>query len=175
MGKTTRNKGGRPVEIGAAVLKRIAKTVEEGNYLETAANLEGVDPSSVGKLLRAGMRELHRMAKAGEAKPARELARAVGFARLIRTARAKAEKKDLGAIAKSGKWQAHAWRLKHRDPKRYADHVEVTGKGGGPITSVSMTADQLRRLSDAELRTLEAIAAKLAADGEAAGADAEAE
>lgn len=164
-----RGKGqvGRPIELTDAVLARIAKHASEGNYLETAVDLEGVSIHSVRELIRNGNKELRRMPLDGDSKPEPGLERAVTFARAMKKARAKAELDDLAAIKRAGKtqWQAHAWRLERRQPDRWArtNRHEHSGPGGKPISvGVSLSPEQLKNLSNEELNVLRGIATKLA-------------
>jgi hypothetical protein len=161
-----KRKVGRPIELTDALLARVAKHVEAGNYIETACDLEGVSVNTVRPMMREGVREARRRAK-GET-PDPHLDRAVKFAATLRRSRARAEKADLDAIRRAGKtqWQAHAWRLERRQPDRWAQRkrVEASGPGGGPITflGTTVTPEQLKRLSDEELDALRGLVTRLA-------------
>lgn len=138
-----KGKVGRPVEVTDAMLDRIVGRIEKGSYLDSAAEIELVSPSTVKKLVRAGVRELRRL-EAGEHGPAPVNAdRAMRFALAFQAARAKAEEDDLTAIRKSTKWQARAWRLEHRNPGRYGRaarlaaeaSMTVPAAGGAPSSA----------------------------------------
>lgn len=157
-----KGKHGRPIEATDEVLARVAEHVAEGNYIETACDLEGVSIHTARPLMRHGLAELRRMALDGDKNPAPELARAVHFALAIRQARAKAEKDDLDVLrtaAKGGQWQACAWRLERRQPDRWGrrERHEHSGPGGKPIpfAGVMLDPEKLKHFTDEELRVFE--------------------
>ena len=100
-----RRRVGRPTSLTPEVSQVIADAMRAGNYLETAAALAGISVSTLRNWLRAGRR--------GESP---ELA---DFARAITQARAIAEVRDLERIGRDPSWQAAAWRLERRHPKRW--------------------------------------------------------
>ncbi len=169
-------KGGRPIELTDALLERIAGHVEKGNYVETAADLEGVSIHTVRQLLRAGAKEARKAAEDGRP-VARGLARAVRFSQAIKRARAKAESEDLEAIQSDGSWQARAWRLERRQPDRWGrrerhDHRHAGPRGGPiPFAGYVVPPERLKDLSDQELDDLERLARKLGAGASDPGTD----
>jgi len=100
-----RRRVGRPSSLSPAVAATIIEAMRAGNFLETAASLAGVGVSTVRNWIRAG----HRGTKQALAE----------FARDIAQARAEAEIADLNHIRNDPSWQAAAWRLERRHPKRW--------------------------------------------------------
>lgn len=77
------------------------------------------------------------------------------FRDAIETAEAEAESRFLSQVAKAavdGTWTAAAWWLERRRPEAYArrdrteSKVELTGKDGGPIRTLSDLPDHERRI-----------------------------
>lgn len=157
---------GRTVEITDAVIERIAKRVEVGNYMETAANMEGVSIPSIRKYLHAGNKALLDI---GEGKdPTAELddtqrarvERSLRYAMRLRKAMAKSEIDDMAFIATSEQWQARAWRLERKNPKKFgkrdvSEHRH-SGPGGGaiPVSHIALDPEKLKNMSAEELRVL---------------------
>lgn len=133
----------------------IIKSVRAGAYLETAAAYAGID-----KYL------LLRWLKIGRARPKGVYGR---FVEAIERAWAESEIRDVHAIGKATEhsWQAAAWRLERRFPKRWGrqERVEVSGPDGGPIAVDVQTLD-LAKLSTAELQALETILVRALPAGE---------
>lgn len=102
---TDRRRVGRPTSLTPEVAEIIVDAMRAGNFLETAAALAGVSVSSVRNWIRAGNHDT--TPKLAE------------FAKDVRQARAQAEIADLNHIRKDPSWQAAAWRLERRHPKRW--------------------------------------------------------
>lgn len=115
------NRGGRPTKLTPELADAIIESVRAGNYLETAAALHGLSYETVRAWAREGERATgglkHR------------------FSAALKSASADAEATALKVITEAGKehWQAMAWRLERRYPKKWAlrvvHHVEDALKG----------------------------------------------
>lgn len=115
---------GRPTKLTDEVASSVLDLLRRGNYLETAAIMSGVDPSTVRGWLKRG-----REAKSGAYRD---------FFAAVRRAIVRPEIEDTETIRKAAAsdWRAAAWRLEHRYPQRWARKTtkhEVTGKGGSPL------------------------------------------
>jgi len=136
-------------ELGAEVAKLIAA----GNYIEVAAVAAGLARTTFYKWLRQGVREL----KAGKAT---ELAE---FAHAIKRAEARAEARDVVTIGSAARrqWQAAAWRLERKYPKRWArtERHEVSGRDGGPVDMRAVR--DYSALNEEQLKALAALDPKL--------------
>lgn len=90
--------------------------IRGGNYIETAAAYAGISKQTLYNWLRRGARQ-----KSGQYRE---------FALAVEQALAEAEMRDLALIeqaARDGKWQAAAWRLERRFPKRWGrqDYLDL--------------------------------------------------
>lgn len=123
---------GRPTALTPAVEERIILAVRRGNYIETAAAFAGISKDSLYEWLKRGAREPDSAYAA--------------FSDALEKALAEAEMSDLARIEKAaveGTWQAAAWRLERRNPKRWALRtgaaafgMEAPGEGGKPTRFV---------------------------------------
>jgi hypothetical protein len=98
---------GRPTKLTPEIQDAICNVIQSGCFLETAAIMVGLDKTTLFRWLKRG-------AKEGSGK-FRE------FRTAIRKAMAHAEVRDLIKLQKAGdkNWQAIAWRLERRYPKRW--------------------------------------------------------
>lgn len=122
--------------------------VKAGNYIETAAAWAGISKDTLYNWLKKGARSRRGKFRA--------------FAEAMEKAQAEAEMRDIqtiGQAALSGNWQASAWRLERKFPKKWGrvDRSEVTGKDGGPVEvkgevtgseHAELVADSLLRLAE---------------------------
>ena len=125
----------------------ILTAIRAGNYVETAVAFAGISKSTFYAWLKAGARS-----KSG---PYHE------FSDAVKRALAEAEVNDVELIAKAAtrNWQAAAWRLERKFPKRW-------GRGERPPeeplpNAESERAPNLDRLSVEELRVFTSILSKL--------------
>ncbi len=116
--------GGRPSKLTFEVEKRLVEAVRAGNSREAAAKAAGISEATFYSWLSRG-----RKAKRG---------RFLEFLEAIKKAEGEAEQKAVGRIVEAGQkhWQAAAWWLERKYPKRWArtDRHEVTGKDGGKLS-----------------------------------------
>jgi transposase len=130
----------RPTKLSPDLQKAIVDAIRAGNYMETAAAFAGVAKQTFYNWLRRGRR-----ARSGRYRE---------FVDAVKKALAEAEVRDLevirqaatgtGPFEENPQWQAAAWRLERRNPKRWGrkDRHEVTGKDGGPIPIIPITSIQ---------------------------------
>src|SRR5688572_8306482 len=91
---------GRPSLLTPAVTRVIVKVIKAGNYVETAVAAAGISKETFYDWLKKGGKEA--------SGPHRD------FSDAVEKAKAEAEMRDVAIIdkaAKSGQWQAAAWRL----------------------------------------------------------------
>lgn len=134
------NPGGAPSKLTLDVQSKICAALQRGNYIETSAAFAGVSKS----VLFAWMKQAHADIKAGKTN------KFTRFLDAVEIAQAESEVRDLGHIdtsAGAGSWQAAAWKLERRFPKRWGrvnPDQEVGEKGQGSGITI-----QIGRISDA--------------------------
>jgi transposase len=104
----------RPTKLDADVAKRITDLVRVGNYVETAAAAAGVHKVTLHRWLRRGREE--------ESGPYHDLFEA------LEKAQGESESRDVALLAKAAAedWQAAAWRLERRFPRKYGARVQMS-------------------------------------------------
>lgn len=128
--------GGRILTLTPEVHEKIVGLVKAGNYMEVAAAAAGVPRSTFYDWLRLGAKD---MADGNVDTPLAELSDA------LQRAEAEAEARDVARIAQAGgkNWQALAWRLERKNPKRWGrkDHLTLGGDDeAGPIKVTTQVA-----------------------------------
>jgi len=128
---------GRPTDLTPEIQKTIVDALLAGAYIETAAAIAGISKVTFYKWARRGSREKRRLEKRRRARPSKRELPFISFVNAIKEAMAKSELADVLRIAKASQtqWQAAAWRLERKHPGRWGrrEHLEHTGKDGGPI------------------------------------------
>jgi transposase len=107
--------GGRPTKLTPETQEKIVRAVRAGNYLETAAAHAGVRKQTLHDWLHRGAN-----ARTGIYRE---------FSDAIQKALADAETSEVALITKAasdGAWQAAAWKLERRNPKRWGARVRVS-------------------------------------------------
>ncbi len=104
---------GRPIKLDEAPRRRFVKAIEEGNVVETAAQLAGLNSRTVYRYLgraRAGEREFSQ------------------FSQAFHEAQAKAEATCVARIQTATKldWRAASWLLERRRPEVWGQKIQVT-------------------------------------------------
>lgn len=118
-----KSNAGRPTKYTAELAERIIDLIRKGAYIETAAAACGVHKGAFYDWLRRSEK--------GEEPYA-------GFSHAVERAAAESELSFADIIdkaAKTGQWQAAAWRLERKFPNRYGlkNRLEVTGEDGKAI------------------------------------------
>lgn len=121
------NRGGRPTKRGPAVTKELVRLLQNGNTRMAAAKATGIDYSTLKRWcnLSAPFRA--------------ELEKAEALGETLYVG-------DITMAARSGNWQAAAWwleRRRHGDWRKPAEQHEHSGRDGGPIEQVSLSAEEL--------------------------------
>ncbi len=134
---------GRPTELTPAVLEDVRRLLPTTLYLETVADYIGITRMSIHNWLRRGSLECKRLTRNRRAKPKESEAIYLEFFYAYKKALAEGEIYDAGIIKKaaSEQWQAAAWRLERRFPKRWGkkdnSKVELTGKVQAEVVGLS--------------------------------------
>lgn len=130
---------GRPTKLTAKLREAICQSLRVGNYVETAAAANGISKDTLYRWLKRGAREKQRLDKSKKARPKKAERPYVLFSDAVKKAEAIAETRDVANIGLASKdqWQASAWRLERKYPKRWGrkQQLEHVGEGGGPIKS----------------------------------------
>lgn len=118
---------GRPTKLTYELIEQIADLVREGNYIETASAVAGIDKNSLYRWLKRGAREVERLAKNPKLKGKIEEKIYVDFSDAVKKAMAESEADDLENIKKASRedWKASAWRLERRFPNRWGRKEKV--------------------------------------------------
>lgn len=115
---TTKQKG-RPTKFTKETTEKICQYIQEGNYIDTACRLAGVDYTTMRKWFVQGEAE-------GKGQ-------FYEFAEAVRRAEAVAEAERVACIIRAGKyddWKANAWYLERKYPERWGkqERLEATVK-----------------------------------------------
>jgi transposase len=105
---------GRPTKLTPALQATIVLALQSGAYVETAAAFAGVDRQSLFSWMKRGRKQKRGIYH--------------DFLGAVEKAMADAELRDLTVInkaASAGIWQASAWRLERKFPKKWSRRVFV--------------------------------------------------
>jgi len=118
---------GRPTKLNYELIDQIAELVRNGNYIETASAVAGINKNSLYRWLKRGAREEERLAKNPKLKGKIEEKIYVDFSNAVKKAMAESEADDLENIKKASRedWKASAWRLERRFPNRWGRKEKV--------------------------------------------------
>lgn len=125
----------------------IVTMLEAGGYIEDACEAVGIQPRTYYNWLQRGRDEEDRI-NAG-LKPEKNEEPFLQFFQAVRQAQAEGVISHLMNIdhhAKNGSWQASAWILERKQPRKWGrfDRTEHTGAEGGPI-QVNVSTEELER------------------------------
>lgn len=128
---------GRPTKFDPEIANTIIEFIRAGNYVETAAAAAGIVKSTLYDWLKRGKR-----AKSGVFH---------NFSNAVEKAMAEAEVVDVTRIGIAAKeyWQAAAWRLERKFPKKWGRKIEVAGDQNAPLV-VKTWAEVVKELSEKE-------------------------
>lgn len=117
-------RAGRPTILNRRIHRVVTEAMRAGNYLETAAALAGVDPSTLRRWIARGERERRRR-DAGETPDSSENG-FVRFAQDVGRAAAAAQSEIVGRIVRAGRedWRAAAWWLERRHGDGWGHRVD---------------------------------------------------
>ena len=141
---------GRPTKLTPKVREAICQALRAGNYLEPSAIMNGVSKVSVYAWIKRGAKERARLSKSKRARPKRKESPFVLFLNAIEKAQAVAECRDVAYISKAGlrQWKAAAWRLTHKNPKRWGRKDQPDPPGGGGVVEASLVVTFVKADSD---------------------------
>lgn len=138
-------KRGRPSKINKETTNKLCKYISEGNYLDTACKLAGLDYSTMRRWILQGEED-----KKGVY---------FEFANALKLAEAKAEAKRVDNILKAGAlggdWKANAWYLERKYPERWGrkDHIQAEVKS----QHTERTELQIEHQLDSDPETVELV------------------
>lgn len=149
---------GRPTKLTEEVQKKIVEAVRAGIWLDQAAALAGIAPSSLYLWADKGQRALEVAELTNKPLTGVDAVYA-DFSEALKKARAEAEARNITLVqqaASNGTWQAAAWFLERSFPQRWGrtDRMEVTGKDGGSV-EITVSAAELEAKVVALLGTKE--------------------
>lgn len=124
---------GRPTKLTPELQDQIVAAIQRGAYVETAANMAGINTDTFYEWLRKGAR-MHDVVKKGKKIIRPENQRLIEFSVAIQKATAQGEMRDIVAVdnaAQAGAWQAAAWKLERRNYTRWGRKVAITDDQGG--------------------------------------------
>lgn len=138
---------GRKTLLNPERQKAIITMLEAGGYVDEACQAVGIDESTYYNWLKRGKDEEDRI-NAGIAPTPKETP-FFEFFKAVRQAQAEGIMSHLMNIdhhAKNGTWQASAWILERKQPRKWGrfDRTEHTGPQGGPI-QVNVSTEELER------------------------------
>jgi transposase len=114
----------RPQKINQQLIDKLVAAIRQGAYIETASAYVGINKDTFYDWLKKAAREKDERNKAlaNGVKRLKQYELQVQLSDAIEKATAESELFDLSTItqaAKNGAWQAAAWRLERKFPKRY--------------------------------------------------------
>jgi|AntAceMinimDraft_13_1070369.scaffolds.fasta_scaffold05131_3 transposase len=132
-------------------VKNVVAALSAGHYMERAAKLSNVNPSTVYVWKSKGEQERQRIERGEE--PTEAGQNYLGILEVIEKAQEQASHRAMVAIqqaAQDGSWQAGAWYLERTDHKHYGRKTTIVGNDDGPIQVQNVTAEEV----DAKLMLL---------------------
>lgn len=145
---------GRPTKLTPELQAEMVNIIRGGNYVETACAYVGLNKSTFYDWMKRGARELDRVKKNPKARVRKDEQIYVEFSNAIKKAEAEAEARDVLIIGKAAEtqWQAAAWRLERRLPKKWGRHrpqgAEVAEKQAQAIADMINSPEAERALED---------------------------
>jgi len=137
--------------VNSQKVKNVISALSAGHYMERAARLAGVDPSTVYIWKAKGEAEKKHV-EAGE-DPTESGQKYVEILDAVTMAQEQAAHRAMLSIqnaATDGSWQAAAWYLERTDHKHYGRKTTIVGNDDGPVQVQNVSAEEL----DAKLRGL---------------------
>ena len=129
-GKQVVKRSGRPTKFNAARVKCILLSLRQGNYIETASAIAGINKVTLYSWLKLANYARERLSKGEDI--TNEQWRFIGFLNALEKAQAQSEADDLhliGEAGRKGSWQANAWRLERRMPGKWGQRQVHTHEG----------------------------------------------
>ena len=148
---------GRPSKISKEVVDRIINAVKAGNYIETAAAYAGISKPTLYAWMKKGNEQSKGIYR--------------DFLNAIEKALAESEVRDVMIIGSAAKdnWQAAAWRLERKFPKRWGRHDRLDLNHEGKVNilhDVEAVEHTVRANRDVRNALEEAVLRSIFAEGE---------
>jgi hypothetical protein len=124
---------GRPTKLNTEIQNTIVAAIQRGCYVETAAEIAGIDKTTFYDWLKKGAHVNDRIQKGERVTKASSLD-LLDFSNAIKRATAQSELRDVVVIdtaAQNGVWQAAAWRLERKHHQKWGRKVAITDQQGG--------------------------------------------
>jgi len=145
-------------------VKNVSEYLRAGHYMERAARMANVNPSTVYVWKQKGESERQRIESGKE--PTEAGQKYLAILELVEKAQESAAHRAMLSIQKAaqdGSWQAAAWYLERTDSQHYGRKTILVGNNDGPVQVQAVTPEEV----DAKLRLL--IGAAEASERERAG------
>lgn len=166
--KEYRGKYGRPTLLTPELRDKICNFVRIGSYIETAVAAAGLSKETFYAWLKdsAHLHTLKRNAlETGQPfEPSDDELKLMEFSDALERAMAESELQDVATIkqaAAAGQWQAAAWRLERKFPKKWGRRYIVEDSTPAPTNDQTQQSGQrtidLKKLPTDHLKTLETI------------------
>ena len=140
-------RAGRKTLLNDKRLKAITTMLRAGAYVDDACQSVGISDRTFYNWANRGRVQEERIEAGLEIEPDEEPF--LQFLRSIREADAEGiigHLMNIDNAAKNGTWQASAWILERKQPKKWGryDRTEITGPEGGPI-QINVSTEELER------------------------------
>ena len=125
----------RPSKFNPKRVKSILRSLQQGNYIETASAIAGICKVTLYAWLKRANEARGQLAKGQEITS--EQWRFIGFLNAVEKAQAQSEADDLhliGEAGRNGAWKANAWRLERRMPGKWGQRQVHTHEGQVEVT-----------------------------------------
>jgi hypothetical protein len=145
--KPAKKKTGRRTLLNDTRTEAIATMLRAGAYIDDACRAVGISDRTFYNWMQRGQAQDEREAANLPTEPGEEPF--LQFFHLIKQADSEgiiSHVLNIDNAAKNGTWQASAWILERKQPKKWGryDRTEITGADGGPI-QINVSTEELER------------------------------
>jgi hypothetical protein len=142
-----KRKAGRKTLLTPQRLEAITTMLRAGAYIDDACKSVGISTTTFYNWLQRGNQQREKLNAGLETDPDEE--QFLQFLDAVETADAEGiigHLMNIDHAAKNGTWQASAWILERKQPKKWGryDRTEITGADGGPI-QINISTEELER------------------------------
>lgn len=143
----TKKKTGRPSLLNEQRQEAIAAMLRSGAYIDDACKSVGIAPSTFYNWLNRGNTQRERQGAGLEVEE--DERPFLEFLETVEMADAEgiiSHVMNIDSAAKNGTWQASAWILERKQPRKWGrfDRTELSGPEGGPI-EINVSTEELER------------------------------